>query len=126
MLCAMLIRLSELYNPLNKGLSMKKIIILLLALTSSSTFCALRFNPHTKRYYTDASSKVDQNEYHAIVCDLQQVIQPRTFFELTALELAVLFTQLKSIGTPAALQIIRDIEQGIKERNKEVKRIQRL
>jgi hypothetical protein len=110
---------------INKVLSMKKIIIL-LAITSFTTFCGLRFNPRTKRYYTDASTKVDQNEYHNLVCDLEKVIHPRSFFELTALELAVLFTQLKSIGTPTALQIIRDIEQGIKDRNKEIRRIQRL
>ena len=106
---------------------MKKIIILLLAITSSNAFCALKFDQRTKRYYSEpASSKVDQNEYHNLVCDLEKVISPRSFFELTAVELAVLFTQLKAIGTPAALQIIRDIEQGIKTRKKEIRRISNL
>lgn len=53
-------------------------------------------------------------------------IQPRGILHLSPSEIAGFFLELRTIGTPAALQVIKDIEVGIKAFNRDIKRIQNL
>ena len=105
---------------------MKKLLILLLIASSSATFCTLRFDRQTRKYRSDnAPRNVNQDEYNEIMCDLELTC-PQGILNLTAHELVLLFGNLRAQGTPAALQVIRDIEEAIKMYKEDLKRIQNL
>lgn len=103
---------------------MKKLLIFLLLASSSTAFGTLRYNPKTRIYHSEnAPRNVNQKEYNALI---HYFATSRGILNMSSYELAALFIELRSVGTPAALQIIRDTEEGLKEYKKEIKRIQNL
>jgi|GEM_PF-3900068 hypothetical protein len=107
---------------------MKKAITLLLTISASATtFATLKYDPMTDRISSENAPKnVDQNEYNNILQVFLANIGPRTIYQLSNYELATFFSYLQSVGTPTALQLIRDIEELIKEHRKNIQRLQNL
>lgn len=82
---------------------MKKILSIFIIIMSSTTFATFPVCSES------APKNVDKVEYHEIFCE----IYTQGILNLSDYQLALLFTRLRTIGTPAALQHIYDIEQLI-------------
>ena len=103
---------------------MKKLLVLLLAITTSTTFCTVRWDNQRRVYYSEnAPSNVNQDEYDELVYGIE-LRYPQGVLSLSVHQLAVIFATLKMRGTPAALQVIRDTEEVIQAYKKDMKHLQ--
>lgn len=105
---------------------MKKLLIFLLTMSASIAFGTLKYNQKTSRYYSENAPKnVNQEEYHGLVC-LFNLLHPQGMNEMMPSDWADIFTALRMVGTPAALRLIHDYEEMIKQYNRELARIRSL
>jgi hypothetical protein len=106
---------------------MKRLLVLLTIIASSTTFATLKYDPMTDRVSSvNAAKNVDQNEYHNLAAHILMSIRPRNIYQLSNHEIAEWFSYLKACGTPAAKQLIRDLEELLKEHKKNIARVQKL
>ena len=115
---------------------MKKLFMILTIIISSTTLATLKYDPMTKCFYSkNAPKNVNQAEYHKIICEMTEVmsalfmiqsIGTEGILKFTDHNLAFIFTCLKRKETPTALQVIKDIEEFIKEYRKNIKHVQNL
>ncbi|MFI5332880.1 MAG: hypothetical protein ACHQVS_02140 [Candidatus Babeliales bacterium] len=105
---------------------MKKLLIATMLIISTPVLAELAFYHNGVPYSRGAASNVNQQEYQWLFGYCLQHFYPRGYAELSAYELSVIFRYLKGIGTPAALRLIHDLEEMIKEGRKDMKRIEKL
>ena len=102
-------------------------IIVYLIFVTTVSMAEWAYDIKTDRSYSKNPSRIiDQNEYASLAVDLRTVCQGRSFLHYTASEQAWIFSCLKAVGTPAALQFIDDLEQYIKDYKKYIKSINSL
>jgi hypothetical protein len=105
---------------------MKKLLFLFLVIAPSTTFCGLKYDQKKYRFYSDKAPKnVNQDEYNGLV---QQFINlySADFLQGTIEEWVGMFAALRIIGTPAALQLMRDLEEMIKICKQDMQRLKNL
>ena len=105
----------------------KLLAVISIAIFAHATiFAELAFNKDTGKFYSkNPSENVNQEEYNSLAAGVMQIFAQKGR-AMSEGDLAVIFFGLRKIGTPASLQLIKDIEKLLKDLKEELLRVQNL
>ena len=112
---------------MNQSKMTKLIAAIAIAIfTHTTIFAELAFNKDTRKFYSkNPSEVVNQEEYHSLAADVMQIFAQKGA-TLSEGDLAMIFFGLRKIGTPASLQLIKDLEKLFKDLKEELLRVHNL